>query len=85
MVITTRESAVLREGDRRFVFIEVGPRTFEKREVEVASLEAPGASQPLSNRVIARSGVRPGERVVVRGAFTLKSELGKAGLGEHGH
>jgi RND family efflux transporter MFP subunit len=85
MVVTTRESAVLSEGDRRFVFIEVGPRTFEKREVEVASLEAPGASQPLSNRVIARSGVRPGERVVVRGAFTLKSELGKAGLGEHGH
>ena len=85
LTITIPETAVLSEGDRRFVFVEVAPRTFEKREVEVASLEAPGASQPLTNRVIVRSGIRPGERVVVRGAFTLKSELGKAALGEHGH
>jgi RND family efflux transporter MFP subunit len=84
-VVTIPESAVLSEGDQRFVFVEVGPRTFEKREVEVASLEAPGATQPLTNRVIARSGLLPGDRVVVRGAFTLKSELGKASLGEHGH
>jgi RND family efflux transporter MFP subunit len=84
-VVTIPESAVLSEGDQRFVFVEVAPRTFEKREVEVASLEAPGASQALTNRVIARSGLRPGERVAVRGAFTLKSELGKAALGEHGH
>lgn len=85
MVLTIPETAVLSDGDRRFVFIETGPRTFERREVEVASLEAPGASQPLSNRVVVRSGIRPGERVVTRGAFTLKSELGKAKLGEHGH
>lgn len=85
LVVTIPESAIVTEGDRRFVFIEVAPRTFERREVDVASLEAPGAAQPLSNRVIARSGLRPGERVVVRGAFTLKSELGKGALGEHGH
>jgi RND family efflux transporter MFP subunit len=85
LVVTIPESAVLTDGDRRFVFIEVAPRTFERREVEVASLEPPGASQPLTNRMIARSGIRPGERVVVQGAFTLKSELGKGELGEHGH
>ena len=84
-LIMIPESAVLSEGDRRFVFIEVGPRTYEQRDVEVASLEAPGASQPITNRVVVRTGIRPGERVVVSGAFTLKSELGKAELGEHGH
>ena len=85
VVVTIPESAVLSEGARRFVFVEIGARRFEKREVEVASLEAPGASQPITTRVIATSGLRPGERIVIRGAFTLKSELGKAELGEHGH
>ena len=51
----------------------------------MVSLEAPGASQPITNRVIVQSGIRPGELVVIRGAFTLKSELGKGSLGEHGH
>jgi hypothetical protein len=32
-----------------------------------------------------RSGLTPGDRVVVNGAFILKSELAKASLGEHGH
>lgn len=85
LTITIPETAVLSEGDRRFVFVEIAPRTFEKREVEVVSLEAPGASQPITNRVIVQSGIRPGELVVIRGAFTLKSELGKGSLGEHGH
>jgi RND family efflux transporter MFP subunit len=85
IVITIPESALINEEDRRFVFVEVVPRTFERRAVDVRSLEAPGASQPLTNRVLVLSGLRPGERVVIRGAFTLKSELGKAQLGEHAH
>jgi len=84
-IITIPETALVNEADQRFVFVEVAPRTFEKRLVQVASLEAPGASQPLTNRVVVRSGLKAGDRVVVRGAFTLKSELGKASLGEHGH
>lgn len=84
-IVTIPETALVNEGELRFVFVEVGPRTFERRAVQVASLEAPGASQPLTNRVVVRSGLQAGERVVVRGAFTLKSELGKASLGEHGH
>lgn len=84
-IITIPETALVNEGEQRFVFVEIAPRTFERRLVQVASLEAPGASQPLTNRVVVRSGLEAGERVVVRGAFTLKSELGKASLGEHGH
>ena len=84
-VVTIPQTALINEGDQRFVFIEVAPRTFEKRAVQTASLEAPGAAQPLTSRVVVLSGVRAGERVVIRGAFTLKSELGKASLGGHGH
>ena len=84
-LISIPESAVVSEGERRFVFVEVGPRTFERREVEVASLAPPGSATPVGNRVVVRRGLNAGDRVVVEGAFILKSELAKAGLGEHGH
>jgi multidrug efflux pump subunit AcrA (membrane-fusion protein) len=84
-VLTIPESAVVSEGERRFVFIEVGERTFERREVTVSSLAPTGSTTPVASHVIVREGLSGGERVVVRGAFTLKSELAKAGLSEHGH
>jgi multidrug efflux pump subunit AcrA (membrane-fusion protein) len=84
-VLTMPEQAVVSEGERRFVFVEVADRTFERREVTIASLAPPGSTTPVSSRVIVREGIRDGDRVVVQGAFTLKSELAKAGLGEHGH
>lgn len=84
-VVIVPEGAVVTEGERRFVFVEVGPRTFERREVEVASLTPPGSMVPVEGIAAIRRGLSPGERVVVTGAFTLKSELAKASLGEHGH
>jgi multidrug efflux pump subunit AcrA (membrane-fusion protein) len=72
-VVTIPESAVITDGDDRYVFVQVGERAFLRRAVEVA----PGAS---AGRVAIRSGVSAGERVVSNGAFTLKSELGKASL-----
>lgn len=84
-LITIPESAVVTDGELRYVFAEVGPRTFERREVEIASLAPPGSATPGGVRVAVRSGLVRGDRVVVRGAFILKSELAKAGLGEHGH
>ena len=66
--------AVVMDGSERFVFIETAPLTYERREVEVGPKEA--------NRVRILSGITAGERVVVAGAFTLKSELGKAEFGE---
>ena len=38
-----------------------------------------------SARVMILSGLEPGERVVIAGAFTLKSELSKGEFGGHGH
>lgn len=78
VVLTVPSSAVVSDGAMRYVFVEVGPRTFERRVVEIAP-GAPGAG-PAASRVAVVSGVEPGERVVTRGAFTLKSELAKASL-----
>ena len=84
-VLTIPESAVVSEGERKFVFVEVGERQFERREVTVTPLAPPGSTTPGANNVIVRTGVNAGERVVVAGAFTLKSELAKGQLGEHDH
>jgi RND family efflux transporter MFP subunit len=80
-VLTVPESALVTDGSERYVFVEVGPRTFERRSVAVESLAAPG-SAVASGRVAVRSGLSAGERVVVAGAFTLKSELAKAAFAE---
>lgn len=78
-------SAIVTEGDRSFVFVEVGPNTFERRSVEVGTLTPPGSLTPIEGAMAVRRGLAAGDRVVVDGAFTLKSELAKASLGEHGH
>lgn len=83
-VLTIPESAVLTDGRGRFVFVEIEARTFERRRVEVISL-APAGSSATPGRVAVREGLKAGERVVVNGAFTLKSELAKAGLAEDEH
>ena len=70
-------SAVVTDGSERYVFVEVGPRTYERREVQVA----PGSG----DQVAVTGGLAADERVVTKGAFTLKSELGKAAFGDHGH
>jgi Cu(I)/Ag(I) efflux system membrane fusion protein len=72
-VVTVPESAIITDGDAHYVFVEAGERTYDRRTVEVV----PGAS---AGRVAIRSGVSAGERIVSNGAFTLKSELGKASL-----
>ncbi len=84
-MLSVPASAVVTEGERHFAFVEVGPRTFERREVDIASLTPAGSMTPVQGRVAVRSGLKAGDRVVVDGAFTLKSELAKASLGEHGH
>jgi len=76
-LVTIPEEAVVTEGEGRMVFVEVGPRTYERRAVEVTSLTPPGSAVSSARRVLVSRGVAPGERVVTRGAFTLKSELAK--------
>jgi RND family efflux transporter MFP subunit len=85
VVVTIPDAALVTDGDARYVFVEVSPRTFERRQVEVASLVPPGSAAATGSRVMVRRGVASGERVAVRGAFTLKSELAKAALAEDEH
>ena len=82
MVLTIPESAVLTDAEGRFVFVEVAPRGFERRRVEVAPVAPPGSTATPGGRVVVRLGLRAGEQVVANGAFTLKSELAKAALAE---
>ena len=85
LLLTIPESAVVTDGDRRYVFVLVEPMTFERREVQITPLAPPGSSVVNAAHVLVRGGLKAGELVVTRGAFTLKSELAKAGLGEHAH
>lgn len=71
------QAAVVTDGTERYVFVELEPGTFERRSVQV---------EPLGDGdVVVLSGLEAGERVVVEGAFTLKSELAKDEFGGHQH
>jgi cobalt-zinc-cadmium efflux system membrane fusion protein len=71
------EEAVLRSPDGDWqLFVEHEPGEFEAREVEVLRTTA-------GQTVI--EGVKPGTRVVTRGAFFLQSELAKSGFDIHAH
>ncbi len=71
--------AVQRIADRSVVFLpkenEVGH--FEVREVEL------GGTVAGYRRVL--SGLAVGERIVTKGSFTLKTQLMKGKMGDHGH
>lgn len=82
--LTIPASAVVTDGGERFVFVEVAPHTYERRDVQLGSGVARGMG-PRGRRVVVTSGLSPGDNVVVRGAFTLKSELAKASFAEDEH
>lgn len=67
---------------------------FEGKKVVFVPGAKPGQFMPQpievgdtvdGGRVMIRSGLAVGARVVVRGAFVLRSELAKGEIGEHGH
>jgi cobalt-zinc-cadmium efflux system membrane fusion protein len=72
------DTAMLSSGADQYVFIEQDPGLYLKRVIK-PGLKAGGRQEVLE-------GLKEGERVVVQGAFTLKSELEKESLeAEHGH
>ncbi|MBA4072409.1 MAG: hypothetical protein C0497_11320, partial [Gemmatimonas sp.] len=77
--LTIPSDAIVVSGNERYAFVEVGPRTYERRAVGLLATTTAGIG-PLSRRVAVSSGITADDRVVVRGAFTLKSELAKASL-----
>lgn len=77
-LIAVPEEAILIDGTKRKVFIQIAPDKFRMREIE--------AGRTLGGRLEVVSGLKEGEMVAVKGAFILKSELKKGELvDEHGH
>jgi cobalt-zinc-cadmium efflux system membrane fusion protein len=65
-VLMVPERAVQRDRDRRFVFVQREPNTFETRDVRL------GQSNGQDVKIL--DGLVEGESIVTNGAFILKSE-----------
>jgi cobalt-zinc-cadmium efflux system membrane fusion protein len=63
MRVVLPTSALLMNNDRTSVFVATAPWTFERRTVDVQLEEGP--------TVAIRSGVQPGDQVVVKGGILL--------------
>ncbi len=74
------DAAVLIDGSDRIAFVRLGPGRYARRPVRLAESIWAG-----DGTVLVLEGLAAGDSVVVRGAFTLKSELAKAALAEDGH
>lgn len=74
-VLAVPAVAVLRQKAESIVFVDAGGGLFKRREVTV------GARSRDAAEIL--SGLEHGEQVVTQGAFTLKSELEKAGFADH--
>lgn len=77
--LVVRSEAVQRVGDRSVVFLpkDDEPGAFEVRDVELGG-EIEGYHRVLS-------GLKVGDKVVTKGSFTLKTQMMKGEMGEHGH
>jgi len=71
------EAAVLMEAGRPYVFVQEGGERFARRFVEVASREG--------GLVGIKSGVKPGDRVVTKGAYDVQLASAAKGLPAEGH
>ncbi len=70
-------AAVLMEAGRPYVFVHVGGERFARRYVEIAARDG--------DMVGIKSGVKPGERVVTRGAYEVQLASAARGLPAEGH
>ena len=71
------KEAVLLEAGRPYVFVQVGGERFARRYVEIATRDR--------NLVGLKSGLKPGDRVVIRGAYDVQLASAAKGLPAEGH
>lgn len=71
--------AIQREGEKTIVFVprENEPGAFEVREIEIGG--------DVEGYTSVKSGLQLGEKVVTKGSFTLKTQMQKGEMGDHGH
>ena len=65
------------EAGRPYVFVQTGGERFARRLIEVAARDG--------DLVGVKSGVKPGERVVVRGSYDVQLASAAKGLPAEGH
>lgn len=77
-VLAVPETAIQQDGGQSFVFVALGDRRFERRDVQLGR-QGSGFAE-------VRGGLSEGEDVVVEGAFLLRSEASKEAMGGgHSH
>ncbi|RJQ58431.1 MAG: efflux RND transporter periplasmic adaptor subunit [Stygiobacter sp.] len=69
-----KSTALLKEKESSYVFVAVNDTTFQKRNV--------AAGRETKDFTEIKSGINPGEKIVTRGTFYLKSELAKKTFAE---
>jgi RND family efflux transporter MFP subunit len=70
-------AAVLLEAGRPYVFVQVSGERFARRYVEIATRDG--------DLIGLKSGLKPGDRVVVRGAYEVQLASAAKGLPAEGH
>lgn len=76
--VVVPRSALVEEMGNYFVFVQLSPVSFEKREVKI------GSTDGIYTQVL--KGLHAGERIVTKGAVSLKLSQGAAALDPHaGH
>ena len=75
--IVIPSDAIQREGEKTIVFVpkESEPGAFEVRQIEI------GGDIEGFTRI--KNGLKVGEKVVISGSFTLKTQMQKGEMGEH--
>jgi membrane fusion protein, heavy metal efflux system len=76
-VPAVNKQAVLTEAGRPYVWVQVGGEQFVRRYVEVATRDG--------DWVGVKTGLKPGDRVVVRGAYEVQLASAAKGLPAEGH
>jgi RND family efflux transporter MFP subunit len=71
------ESAVVQDGGRPVVFVQIGGESFQRREVRLGNREG--------GYVHTLEGVEPGERVVSQGAYLIRLAAMSTQIPAHGH
>lgn len=71
--------AIQREGDKTIVFV---PKTDEPGAFEIREIEIGGEFEGYT---AVKKGLELGESVVTKGSFTLKTQMQKGEMGDHGH
>jgi RND family efflux transporter MFP subunit len=71
------KAAVLTEAGRPYVFVQTGGESFARRFIDVVARDG--------DLIGVRAGVKPGERVVVRGAYEVQLASAASGLPAEGH